>query len=134
MGGIQTGADRPSNFVASVNNTSTASYPGLNTLANSDIIEDVAVYTITFVPTQDSILFRYVFASEEYPDFVCSPFNDVFGFFLTGPASNGSVQTTNLATIPGGTLPVSINSVNSGSAGNHFSVLPDEYCQGNLGS
>ena len=133
LGGLQTGADRPSNFVASVNNSSAAFYPGLNNLANSNIIEDVAVYTITFVPTQDSILFRYVFASEEYPNFVCSPFNDVFGFFLTGPALNGNIQTTNLATIPGGTLPVSINSVNAGSEGNHFSVLP-EFCEGDLGS
>ena len=39
LGGLQTGADRPSNFVASVNNSSAAFYPGLNNLANSNIIK-----------------------------------------------------------------------------------------------
>ncbi len=134
IGNVLVGADRPSVFNASVTNGSPASYPGLMDLANNATIRDVAVYTITFVPTQDSILFRYVFASEEYPNFVCSPFNDVFGFFLTGPAQNGVDQTINLATVPGGSLPVSINSINSGAAGNHFSVDPDTYCMGELGS
>ncbi|MEN0006993.1 MAG: choice-of-anchor L domain-containing protein, partial [Bacteroidota bacterium] len=133
--GDRIGIDQPVTELANVDNISAANYEGLDALANSEIIEDVAIYRITFVPANDSILFRYVFASEEYPTFVCSPFNDVFGFYLTGPSTaDGQETTTNLAVVPGTTLPVSINSVNSGTAGTHFSVSPDVYCDGNNGS
>jgi len=45
----------------------------------------VAVLEFDFIPTGDSINFRFVFGSEEYPEYVCSQYNDVFGFFLSGP-------------------------------------------------
>ena len=64
--------------------------------------------------------FNYVFGSEEYPEFVCSDYNDVFGFFLYGPDPYGSPNTNvtkNMAIIPGsGNLPVSINTLNNGTA------------------
>lgn len=47
---------------------------------------------------------NYVFASEEYNDFVGSAANDVFGFFIDG---------NNIAVVPGTTTPVSVNSINS---------------------
>ncbi|MCB0580628.1 MAG: choice-of-anchor L domain-containing protein [Phaeodactylibacter sp.] len=128
------GADLPSWWIANVPNGSQATHPELPALANDDSdIFDVAVYTIRFVPTGDSIMFRYVFASEEYPRFVCSNFNDVFGFFLTGPDQSGNTTTINMAKVPGTDLPVSINSVNSGVPGDHFSVNL-AYCLGDNGS
>jgi len=77
---------------------------------------DAAVLEFDFVSVEDTVLFRYVFASEEYPEFVCSDFNDVFAFFISGP---GFSVPTNIATIPGSnpTLPVAINSVNPGVPG-----------------
>ncbi len=120
-GGI--GVDMPSPLLASVENRSTAYYPPLEDLTfSNEPIHDVAVYRIRFIPTGDSIMFRYVFASEEYPEYVCSRFNDVFGFFLTGPDGSGNTVTTNLAKVPGTSLPVSINSVNGGELGSHPSV------------
>ncbi|MFK7948558.1 MAG: choice-of-anchor L domain-containing protein [Saprospiraceae bacterium] len=74
-------------------------------------INDYAILSLDFVPFGDTIIFNYVFASEEYPEWVGSSFNDVFGFFLIDSA--GSYQ--NIALIPGTTLPVSINNVNAGS-------------------
>ena len=65
------------------------------------------------------VSFNYIFASEEYPEFVCSSFNDVFGFFLYGPDPFGMPGnvTKNMAIIPGsGGLPVSINTLNNGTA------------------
>lgn len=57
-----------------------------------------------------AISFQYVFASEEYNEWVNSPYNDVFGFFLNG---------VNIAAAPlicsGGGVPVSINNVNCGN-------------------
>lgn len=64
-------------------------------------LKDIAKYSITFIPTSDTLRFRYVFASEEYPEFICSEFNDVFGFFITGPnPSGGNYVARNIALVP----------------------------------
>jgi gliding motility-associated-like protein len=79
---------------------------------------NAAVLEFDFVPQSDSINFRYVFGSEEYPEYVCADFNDVFAFFITGPNPlGGNYNNTNIANIPGTTTPITINSVNNGSAG-----------------
>ncbi len=75
---------------------------------------DRAVLEFDFVPTGDSLKFNYVFASEEYPGFNCNPtFNDVFGFFLSGPGVSGPFTNNamNIALVPGTTLPVSIANI-----------------------
>ncbi len=67
--------------------------------------------------------FNYVFASEEYPEYVCSTVNDAFGFFISGPDINGGGQFTNnaenIALIPNTDppVPVTINTVNPGIVG-----------------
>ena len=127
------GADLPGFWDANIPNGSLSYSQELANLTNTDETYDVAIYTIRFIPTEDSIMFRYVFASEEYPFFVCSDYNDVFGFFLTGPGDNGDITTTNIARVPGTGLPVSINSVNGGAPGGHFSVNLAN-CQGDNGS
>lgn len=93
--------------------------PDLQTIANGAPLRNVSKYTIKFIPTADTLRFRYVFASEEYPEFVCSEFNDVFGFFISGPGINGSFENggENIAKIPGTNLPVAINFVNNGEVG-----------------
>ncbi|MEI6817235.1 MAG: choice-of-anchor L domain-containing protein [Bacteroidota bacterium] len=73
---------------------------------------DAAIIEFDFVPTSDTVKFRYVFGSEEYPEFVGSIFNDVFAFFISGP---GIIGTPNIALIPNTTTSVSINNVNNGS-------------------
>ncbi|HMQ46709.1 MAG TPA: choice-of-anchor L domain-containing protein [Saprospiraceae bacterium] len=128
-----TGIDNPAVVNALVPNNSQASHPDIGALANNTIIRDVAVYTIKFVPTGDSILFRYVFASDEYPNYVCTNFNDVFAFYLSGPDANGNTVTNNLAKIPGTDLPVSINSVNSGQIGG-FPTADEIWCSAPNGS
>jgi hypothetical protein len=70
-----------------------------------------------FVPTGDSLQFRYVFGSEEYTSYTCADYNDAFGFFLSGPGiagpfSNGAA--INIALVPGTTVPVSISTLNGG--------------------
>ncbi len=101
------------NFASSMNST-----PGdalLNSLI-SGTTNDAAILEFDFIPLSDTIRFRYVFGSEEYPEWVGSSFNDVFGFFVTGPNPLGGNYTNrNIALIPGTALPVSINNVHSGS-------------------
>lgn len=71
------------------------------TLHDLTIIEfDITVYA-------ELLSFNYVFASEEYPEFL--DFNDVFGFFISGPGING---VENLALIPGTNTPVSVSNIN----------------------
>ena len=88
-------------------------------------VQDIAKFEITFVPSSDNLSFRYVFASEEYPKFVCGDKNDVFGFFISGPRpGGGNYEAENIARIPDPNdpdsfldLPVTINSVNGGQPG-----------------
>jgi len=50
------------------------------------------------------LYFNFVFASEEYVDYIGSEFNDAFGFFVDG---------TNIALVPGTSTPITINNVNN---------------------
>ncbi|MBS1742248.1 MAG: choice-of-anchor L domain-containing protein [Bacteroidetes bacterium] len=89
--------------------------PGDAQLANeigADVsdLNDACVLEFDFIPSGDTIKFRYVFSSEEYyPGYVCT-YNDAFGFFLSGPGITGS---PNIALIPGTNTPVSIFNVNN---------------------
>ncbi len=102
-------------------NTSTAAGTDLNSPGDATLdsvvqgagTHDAVVLEFDFVsPVDDSVFVKYVFASEEYPEFVGSQYNDVFGFFVSGPGING-VQ--NIAKIPGTNTPVAINNVNQGA-------------------
>ncbi len=70
---------------------------------------DMANIEFDFTPTESPVTFQFVFASEEYCEYVNSQFNDVFGFFISGPGIPG---TQNLALVPFTNQPVSINNVN----------------------
>lgn len=72
---------------------------------------NAAVLEFDFVPYSDSVKFRYIFGSEEYPEYVGSQFNDVFAFFISGPGIPG---LQNIAKLPNGQA-VAINNVNAGA-------------------
>lgn len=93
-------------------------YAPLSALVNGLSTYNASVVTFQFTPIGDTIKFRYVFGSMEYPGFVCSGFNDVFGFLLTGPnPAGGNYNNTNIALIPNTSIPVTINNVNAGNSG-----------------
>ncbi len=72
---------------------------------------NAATLEFDFIPYSDTVRFKYVFGSEEYPEFAPpnnSSYNDVFGFFISGPGITGN---QNIARLPSGSI-VSINNVN----------------------
>ncbi len=82
----------------------------LNTLASPGF--DASVISFDISSVSNSISFRFVFSSEEYNEYVGTQFNDVFGFFVSGP---GIPTPINIAKIPGTLTPVAINNVNLGA-------------------
>lgn len=86
-----------------------AGYGPLSNLVNGKTF-NAAVLEFDFIPYSDTVRFKYVFASEEYPEYVNTDFNDVFAFFISGPGIPGG--TRNMAIIPGTSQAVAINNVN----------------------
>ena len=91
-------------------------------------VNDVAILEFDFVPVSSFLSFKYVFASEEYFAYENTQFNDVFGFFISGPNIVGPYSSPpgfpdgsiNIATFVseelnslGQDLPITISSVNS---------------------
>ncbi len=118
------GAQGPNNATSFTNNTpatpNVGTDPELNALANGTVTNGV-VLEFDFIPSGDTMSFRYIFGSDEYPEFSPSTFNDAFGLFLWGPGITGPYALAgypaggaNIAVIPGGT-PVTINNVGDAS-------------------
>ena len=128
FGGQGVGSNFASNDV-----NSNATDADVASLANGVGVNDVCKYSITFIPTADTLRFKYVFASEEYPEYACSSFNDVFGFFISGPGFNGPFQNggENIALIPGTTTPVAINNIHPANGPGCPPVFDDMYNNNN---
>ncbi len=108
-----TGLNGPATAFASTD-LGLAGDPQLDALLNNQSTQDVTILEFDFVPQGDTVSFRYIFSSEEYPGFTCTNFNDVFAFFISGPGITGS---KNIALVPNTNIPVAINSVNDGVPG-----------------
>lgn len=90
--------------------------PDLNTLT-TNTTTDVCILEFDMYIPGDTVKFNYVFASEEYNFYVNSSFNDVFGFFISGPGITGN---QNIALIPGTSTSITINNVNCGSNSQYY--------------
>lgn len=93
--------------------------PDLNSMNGAGSVKSAAVFEFDIITTGTELSMEFVFASEEYPEYVCSNFNDVFGIFLSGPGISGPYQNNavNIASVPGTTVPIAINTVNNGDPG-----------------
>jgi PKD repeat protein len=79
---------------------------------------DASIIEFDFSSASDTIIASdIIFASEEYPEFVGSSYNDVFGFYISGPGITG---TENLAIIPNTSDPISVNSVNPNQNSSYY--------------
>lgn len=100
----------PNNAAGAGVDNGTPGYPLLTGLVGRQTY-NASVLSFDFQTCSDSIEFRYVFGSEEYPEYVGSQFNDIFGFFISGPGFSGQ---QNIARLPNGST-VAINNVNNGN-------------------
>ncbi len=115
--GSQEGPHGPNNKANAGMDNGSGGNQQLSAIAGLDTY-NATILEFDFVPNSDSIKFKYVFGSEEYPEFVNQGFNDVFAFFITGPGFGGPY---NMATIPGtGGTPVTIDNVNANTNSTYF--------------
>ncbi|MCF8236761.1 MAG: choice-of-anchor L domain-containing protein [Saprospiraceae bacterium] len=116
--GNVTNSQGPNNSGSAGNSFGQPGDPDLTLISNQNTFDATGI-EFDFQPTIPHIEFKYAFASEEYPEYVCAGFNDVFGFFISGPGISGafSNNSDNIAWIPGTFIPVGINTVNPGVAG-----------------
>lgn len=75
----------------------------LNSIVAPRSTFDAAILEFDVVTKTPVFIINYVFASEEYREYVDDEFNDVFAFYVDG---------ANIATTPGTSQPVTINTIN----------------------
>ncbi len=111
------------------NNLGNATSPSasFSTVADPDLamlttntVQNHAVVEFDFLANGDRLNMTFIFASEEYPEFSNTGFNDVMGIFLSGPGIGGPFTNNakNIALIPNTTVPIRINTVNNGLTNN----------------
>jgi gliding motility-associated-like protein len=81
----------------------------LGKLVSGVNFRDICTVEFDISVSSDVLTFNYVFGSEEYVEYVDDGYNDVFGFFISGPGING---VRNIALVPNTNTPVSVNSIN----------------------
>lgn len=91
--------------------------PDLEAVAGSNIY-DACILQFDMVPTCTPLSLNFVFASEEYPEYINREFVDAMVIMVSGPGIPGGVQ--NIALVPSTTTPVSIGSINSNTNSSYY--------------
>lgn len=103
----------PNNSSGQTTANSTDGDADLENIPGVDATYDACALYVDITVASDTLVFNYIFGSEEYLEYVGSGFNDVFAFYITGPKpGGGNYNKQNIALIPGTNTAVSINNVN----------------------
>jgi hypothetical protein len=114
--GAVTNALPPNDFPNASQDNGLLGSADLDALVGGDTLDaSVLSFKVKLDPGTSGIQWKYSFGSEEYLEYVGTRFNDVFGLFLNG---------VNLALLPGGSTPVSINSVNDALNSSYYRDNP----------
>lgn len=89
---------------------------------NINQTQDLSALEFDFVAVSNVVSFNFVFGSDEYLTYVNTVFNDVFGFFVSGPGITGPYSSPaafpngsiNLALVPNTNLPITISTIHPG--------------------
>ncbi len=125
----------PNNTSGASTGNSLSGDPDLDQIMSPTMSYDACILEFDFIPTSDTVKFRYVFGSEEYMEYVSTTpggINDGFGFFISGPGITGtfSNNSKNIAIIPGTTLPVTMFNLNLNNNGAYYFDNGDGYGTG----
>jgi len=102
----------PNSSMATTTVNETPGDDDLELLADKSTNDAVSL-SADFVAEGSTISFSYLFASEDYDAYVCSPFSDVMAVFVDG----GVYDNQNVALVPNTDLPVTSNTINDGNTG-----------------
>lgn len=111
-------ANSPNSGSTSSTNSSGVAEPQLDSIIapRTTFLNGASVLEFDFEVNSGFISFEYVFASTEYPTYVCTQYNDVFAFFITGydPVTE-AFRNRNIALVPGTeNVIVAVNTINGG--------------------
>jgi len=98
----------PNNYDGIGSDNALKGFNKLESLANGKSF-DPAILEFDFIAFTDSVNFSYVFASEEYPEYVGKGVNDVFAFWIKD-YKTGSERNT--ALLPNSKKPVNVDEIN----------------------
>lgn len=82
-------------------------------------IHDEVILEFDFIPTGPTMSFDYIFGSQEYGTYEYSSYNDIFGFYVSGPNPDltaANYDNVNIAHIPDPgfeELPITISTINN---------------------
>ena len=85
----------PNNQVNAGFDNKIAGYSQINILANTSASYNASILEFDLIPNVDTLSIKYVFGSDEFPEFVGKGFNDIFVIFLS---SNLGIE--NIALFP----------------------------------
>ncbi len=109
------GANTSASTTTDFSNGNDCNDPQLSSMLSNaqDKTYDCCILEFDIVPTCNQLSIRFVFGSEEYPEFVNQGVYDMFGFFISGPKPGGGNYTNqNIAALPNGTV-VNIDNINN---------------------
>lgn len=99
----------------STNTPGPSNDPDFNAIAGFVGSNDASFLEVNFTPTTDVLTMQFTFASEEYPEYTGSVFNDIFGVWV-----NGALVTSPVVNV------TQINSVNQAANATLFNNNTDD--------
>ena len=119
-------AVKGSNNVAGVSDVIGTTYSDAQlTSIDSNAIYDPIILKMQATPVGNFLKITFVFASDEYPEFVCTVFNDAFGMFIKDTSlPDVPANWTNIGVIPGTSTPIAVNTINNGICGSYQASFP----------
>jgi uncharacterized repeat protein (TIGR01451 family) len=123
--GDVTTADGPNRFSSRTTGGETGPTSAALATVDGGTQYDTVTLQFNVVPSGNTLSMEFLFASEEYNEFVCTTFNDAMGIFVGGPGITGEVNIARLDQTLAG---FSINEINRGVAGAAASNFPAPSC------
>lgn len=128
--GNETGGPQgPNNQSNASENNNAGGDARLSALVDGTESFNTAILEFDIVPSNTIFTLRYIFASEEYPEYVGSNYKDVAGIFITGPEYNN----VNIARLENGSI-ISVNTINNGPNGTGPCMNCSSYVYNGTGS